>query len=202
MSEVQNRTTVSGGIDRRTVIRTAAWSAPVIALAVATPLAAASAPEPQPAPGGGLSEWQGGTSVGTWTVSQPQRVQINVAQSLGFNVLDPDTGDVAAAGKYTSGVVRVRIQWGAGSGVPTPSDNRLEERNLNGWVRAGALPADGTTGVVEYTYASVLNGAANVVPLPVVWLYPTAGGALTPTYVNTTLSADFLSEKTSGARVP
>lgn len=191
------------GVSRRTIVKGAAWSVPVVALAVATPLAAASGPiPPQAAPGGGLSEWQGSTSVGTWTVSQPNRVQINVAQSVGFNVLDPDTGDVADAGKYTSGVVSVTIQWGAGSGVSTPTSYRIEERNLNGWVRVGPLPAEGTSGIVEYTHAGILNGAANIAQLPVVWLYPSAGGALTPTYVNTTLSAEFLSEKTSGARVP
>ncbi|WP_226533572.1 hypothetical protein [Microbacterium paraoxydans] len=189
-------------VSRRTVVVGAAWSVPVIAAAIAAPLAAASAPEPLAAPGGGLSEWQGGTSVGTWTVSQPHRVQVNVGQNIGFTVLDPDTGDIAADGRFTSGVVTVTVQWGAGNGVSTPTSYRPEERNLNGWTRVGALPEPGETGSVEYVYTGILNGAANLVPLPVLWLYPTAGGSLTPTYVNTALSAVHLSEKTSGARVP
>lgn len=190
------------GMNRRTVIKAAAWSTPVIAAAIATPMAAASVAEPLVAPGGGLSEWQGGTSVGTWTVSQPNRVQINAGQSVGFNVFDPDTGEVAPAGRYTSGGVTVTVQWGAGNGVTTPTSYRLEERSLNGWVRVGELPAEGTSGTVQYVYTGLLNGGSNLVPLPVVWLYPSEGGALTPTYVNTALSAEYLSEKTSGARVP
>lgn len=193
-----------GGFERRTVLRAAAWSVPVVAAAVAVPLAAASvaAPDPAPAPGGGLSVWQGGTSVQTWTVSQPNRVQVNTGQSLGFEAFDPETGDTVPAGTYRSGVVTVTVQWGAGNGVPTPESYRIEERAMNGWTRVGALPAAGTTGVVEYTYSGILNGSANIVTLPVVWLYPAAGGSLTPTYVNTSLSSEFISEKTSGSRVP
>lgn len=192
----------TGGTDRRTVIKAAAWSLPVVAVAVATPLAAASLPEPQPALGGGLSVWQGGTSVQTWTLTQPNRVQVNTGQTAGFNVIDPDTGEFAADGLYRSGTLTVTVQWGAGNGVPTPASYRLEERTLNGWTRVGGLPAEGTSGLVEYTYTGILNGASNVVSLPVVWLYPSAGGSLTPTYVNTSLSSEFLSEKTSGSRVP
>lgn len=189
------------GFDRRTVIRAAAWSAPVIALAAATPLAAAST-TPQPAPGGGLSTWQGGTSVQTFTVSNPQRVQINQNQTVGFNVMDIDTGDNAPDGAYSSGALTVTVTWGAGNGVTAPGSYTLEERALNGWTRVGALPAPGTTGSVEYTYAGVLNGAANVVQLPVVWLLPTDSAVLVPSYVNTFLSGEYLSEKSSGAKVP
>lgn len=42
MTELEN---TSKGIDRRTLVKGAAWSVPVIAAAVATPLAAASTPE-------------------------------------------------------------------------------------------------------------------------------------------------------------
>lgn len=202
MNEQQIDLHTAQGLTRRTIVRAAVWSAPVVAVAVAAPLAAASNPQPEPAPAGGLSEWQGSTSIGTWTLSQPNRVQINVAQSVGFNVLDPDTGDLAAPGKYTSGVVTVRIQWGTGSGVPTATSYSLEERTLNGWVRTGALPAAGESGSAEYTYVGIVNGAANVVTLPALWLLPVGGGSLTPSYVTTTLSSEFLSEKTSGARVP
>lgn len=187
---------------RRTLIKAAAWSVPVIAVAASTPLAAASTPEPLAAPGGGLSVWQGGTSVQTWTLTQPNRVQVNTGQNVGFESFNPDTGDAEPAGTYTSGVVTVTVQWGAGNGVSSPTSYRLEERTLNGWTRVGAAPAAAETGSVQYTYVGILNGAANVVPLPVVWLYPTAGGSLTPSYVNTSLSSEYLSEKTSGSRVP
>lgn len=201
MAETQfDRAALSPG--RRTFITAAAWSVPVIAVAVSTPLAAASLPEPLPAPGGGLSVWQGGTSVQTFTVAQPNRVQINTGQTVGFNVFDADTGETVAPGTYRSGVITVTVQWGAGNGVPAPTSYRAEERTLNGWVRVGALPVPGESGLIEYTYTGVLNGGVNVVSLPVVWLYPTAGGSLTPTYVNTALSSEYISEKTSGSRVP
>ncbi|WP_133192829.1 hypothetical protein [Microbacterium sp. TPD7012] len=189
-------------IARRTVVKAAAWSVPVVALAVSTPLAAASVPEPQPAPGGGLSVWQGGTSVQTWTVTQPNRVQVNTGQNVGFNAFNGDTGESVPAGTYRSGLITVTVQWGAGNGVPSPASYRLDERALNGWSRIGAAPAAGTSGSAQYTYSGVLNGSENLVPLPVVWLLPSAGGPLEPTYVNTSLSSEFLSEKTSGSRVP
>lgn len=191
------------GFERRTMIKAAAWSAPVIAAVVATPLAAASGNVPPvPAPGGGLSVWQGGTAAQTWTVSQPNRVQINTGQNIGFNAFDAETGEQEPAGKYTSGSVSVSVAWGAGNGVPTPASYRIQEQNLNGWTRVGALPAEGTSGTVTYTYTGVLNGAANIVQLPVLWLLPSGGGALTATYVTTSLSSDYISEKTSGSKVP
>ncbi|WP_334152571.1 hypothetical protein [Microbacterium sp.] len=202
MSVNEHEIECGAGMKRRTVIRAAAWSAPVIAVAIATPMAAASVAAPLTAPGGGLSEWQGSTSVGTWTVTQPNRVQVNTGQSVGFNVLNPDTGDVEPAGKFTSGGITVTVQWGAGNGVTNPTSYRLEERTLNGWTRLGALPTEGVSGTVQYVYTGILNGASNLVQLPVVWLYPSAGGVLTASYVNTSLSAEYLSEKTSGARVP
>ncbi|MDQ0729169.1 hypothetical protein [Microbacterium sp. W4I20] len=189
-------------IARRTIVKAAAWSVPVIAVAVSTPLAAASTAEPQPAPGGGLSVWQGGTSVQTWTITQPNRVQVNTGQNVGFNAFDANTGDIVPPGTYRSGLITVTVQWGPGNGVPEPADYRLEERSLSGWTRVGAAPAPGASGTVQYTYVGVLNGSANIVPLPVVWLIPVSGGALEPTYVNTSLSSEFLSEKTSGSRVP
>lgn len=189
-------------IDRRTLVKAAAWSVPVVAVAVSTPLAAASLPEPQPAPGGGLSVWQGGTSVQTWTVTPPNRVQVNTAQSVGFNAFDAETGELAPSGTFRSGLITVTVTWGPGNGVPAPADYRLEERSLNGWTRIGTAPAAGTSGMVQYTHSGVLNGSENLVPLPVVWLLPSSDGALEPTYVNTSLSAQFLSEKTSGSRVP
>jgi hypothetical protein len=202
MTEPFHEGTQPSGIERRTLVKAAAWSVPVVAVAVATPLAAASVPAPQPAPGGGLSVWQGGTSVQTWTITQPNRVQVNTGQSVGFNAFNADTGDLEPSGLYTSGTVTVTVQWGTGNGVPDPTSYRLEERALNGWTRVGGAPAEGTSGLVQYTYTGILNGAENTVQLPVVWLYPTAGGALTPTYVNTSLESEFLSEKTSGSRVP
>lgn len=189
-------------MNRRTVIAAAAWSVPVIAVAVAIPLAAASAPEPQPAPGGGLSVWQGGTSVQTWTVTRPNRVQVNTGQSIGFNAFNADTGESVPAGTYKSGLITVTVQWGPGNGVPAPANYRLEERALSGWVRVGSLPDEGASGMVRYTYTGMLNGSENIVPLPIVWIFPVAGGLLEPTYVNTSLSSEFLSEKTSGSRVP
>lgn len=181
------------GFDRRTVIRAAAWSAPVIALAAATPLAAAST-TPQPAPGG--ARWQGGTAVSTWVMTEPNFVEVNVDQTVGFNVSG------AAPGDYTSGTVTVTVEWGTGPGVSVSSGYRIEETALNGWTRVGALPQDGDSGLVTYVFTGILNGAANIVELPVLSLFPTTGPELTPTYVNTTLSAQYLSTKNSGASVP
>ncbi|WEK59922.1 MAG: hypothetical protein P0Y60_11240 [Candidatus Microbacterium colombiense] len=190
----------AAGMNRRTVIKAAAWSAPVIAVAIATPLAAASVLAPRPAPAG-LTEWQGGTSIAT-SAAVPAYVAVNRTANVGFFAFTPDGEDLEPDGTFTSGTATVTVQWGAGGTVTTPTSYRLEETNLNGWTRVGSVPAPGTTGAVEYRYPGILNGASNVVSLPVLRLYPTAGGSLTPTYVSTVLSADNMSEKTSGARVP
>ena len=186
------------GINRRAVIKAAAWSAPVIAVAVATPLAAAST-APRPA-GAGLTEWQGGTSVST-SIAAPAHVLINRGATVGFVAFTPD-GDLEEPGLFTSGAASVTVSWGAGGNVTVPTSYRLEETNLFGWTRVGSLPAAGTTGSIEYVRPGILNGAGNVVSLPLLRLYPTAGGSLTQTYVSTTLTSEHLSEKTSGARVP
>jgi hypothetical protein len=191
------------GLNRRSVIKAAAWSAPVIAVAIATPLAAASVrpgPDPAPAPAG-LTEWQGGTSVST-SIVNPAHVLVNRGATVGFVAFTPDGEDLEEPGLFTSGEASVSVTWGAGGNVTDPTSYRLEESNLNGWIRVGALPAAGTTGTVQYVYPSILNGAGNVVSLPMLRLYPTAGGPLTQTYVSTTLASEHLSEKTSGARVP
>ncbi|MHC9044174.1 hypothetical protein ACYX8G_06315 [Microbacterium saperdae] len=196
-----NEQDATPGMDRRTVIKAAAWSAPVIAVAVATPLAAASeGTGPRPAPAG-LTEWQGGTSVST-SIVNPAHVLINRGANVGFIAFTPDGDDLEAPGLFTSGAASVSVTWGAGGNVTDPTSYRLEESNLNGWTRVGALPAAGTTGTVQYVYSGILNGAGNVVSLPLLRLYPTAGGSLTATYVSTSLTSEHLSEKTSGARVP
>lgn len=198
MSTTENET----GPNRRTVIKAAAWSAPVIAAAIATPLAAASGNNPQPRPAAaGLTEWQGGTSVST-TLTAPAHVIINRGATVGFIAFTENGDDLEESGLFTSGAASVILSWGAGGNVTVPTSYSLTESNLNGWTRKGALPAPGTTGTVEYVNTGILNGAENVVPLPLLRLYPTGGGALTQTYVTTILSSEYMSEKTSGARVP
>jgi hypothetical protein len=196
-----NEQQAGSGLNRRAVIKAAAWSAPVIAVAVATPLAAASVDTgPRVAPAG-LTEWQGGTSVST-SIANPAHVLINRGASVGFIAFTPDGDDLEEPGTFTSGAASVSVTWGAGGNVTEPTSYRLEESSLNGWTRVGALPAPGTTGTVQYVHTGILNGAGNVVSLPLLRLYPTAGGSLTQTYVSTTLTSEYLSEKTSGARVP
>jgi len=177
------------GVSRRTVIKAAAWSAPVVAVAVATPLASASTP-PAPAPST-RSYWDGGTAINKVVTTGNQYIRVNQSASLGFEVED-ENGDPEPAGKYTSGPATVRITWGAGGGVTDPQPYSVQETNLNGWVRTGSLPGTGVSGQIEYTYTGLLNGDANRIPLPVVRLYPSPNGALTATYVTVQQQSQYI----------
>lgn len=193
----------SKGINRRTVIKAAAWSAPVIAATIATPLASASGPTPgpQPAPAG-RAYFDGGTSINTYVTQQPNYVRVNQGASIGLTV-ETEDGDIAPAGTYTAGTVAVVIVWGPGGTVTDASPYRLQEPNLNGWVRVGALPEQGTSGTVRYEYPTgITNGDSNRVPLPVVRLYPVGSQVLTPTYVATSLQSEYVSAGGSFRQVP
>ena len=90
----------SAGMTRRTVVRGAAWSAPVIAAAVATPLAAASAERPMttvqmsPASVEGPSfTWPGATVTNTGTTPMTVTWSVDVAPAL-ESLTGPLTGTV------------------------------------------------------------------------------------------------------------
>jgi len=193
--------TTSTGLSRRQVMVGAAWAAPVIALAVATPLSAASDPAPAPNSGGYTSTFDAGVQVLRQTSTTPQRVSVNPSGTsyVQFTVYDPDFNP-ATAGTYTAGTINLVLNWGAGNGVTTPGSYTLTEQNLQGWTRVGSLPGAGATGTVTYQYTGLLNGAQAI--LPQVRLTPTSGNALVPSYINTALSATYLSAVTAGVVTP
>lgn len=193
--------TGTAGPSRRSVIKAAAWAAPVVAAAVAAPLAAASTTPVTPAPAG-RSFWDGGTAVNKYVTTQPHYIRFNQGASVGFTVEDAN-GDPVADGTHTSGEVSVTVTWGAGGTVSSPAPYSLTETNLNGWVRVGAAPAAGTSGSVTYVYsAGLLNGNTNRVPLPVVRLYPVGSDVLTPTYATVKQESAYVSASGSFTQAP
>lgn len=150
------------GLDRRSVVKAAAWAAPEIAVAVAAPMAAASG-EPTPAPTGSL--WENSLNIST---SEINRTVGTGASSIKFDYYPNGTDeDPVEAGTYTIGAPTFTLSWtGAGSYALD------ESGNLRGWTRLGPAPAPGTSGSVSYTYpAGLLNGAST--RLPSVVLRPT-----------------------------
>ena len=194
-------TAATAGHTRRTVIKAAAWAAPVVAVAVAAPLAAASTTPATPAPAG-RSFWDGGTAVNKYVTTQPQYIRFNQGASIGFTVEDAN-GDTVADGTHTSGQASVTITWGAGGTVTAPAPYALTETNLNGWVRVGEAPAAGTSGSVTYLYTGgILNGNGNRVPLPIVRLYPVDSAILTATYATVTQESAYVSASGSFTQAP
>lgn len=171
----ENPETVTGSVSRRTVIKTAAWAAPVVAVAVAAPLAAASTTGPQPVPSGANGVLDGGISVGSNRSSTPNEIRINQTTSgFGYFLYDSN-GDEYPDGTYYADAPTITISW-SGTGNYTPS-----VRDARNWVQVGSLTA-GTSGSVIFTYpGQLLNGAVNRVPAPYIVLKPTTGTTLPPT---------------------
>ncbi|WP_262001624.1 hypothetical protein [Microbacterium sp. Mcb102] len=102
----------STGITRRSVVRAAAWSAPVIAAAIATPLAAASGAaaltvQPSPATVTGADfAWPGATVTNTGTTPLTVTWSVDVAPVLeslsgpltGTVTIPPGSSELVAAG--------------------------------------------------------------------------------------------------------
>lgn len=165
---------VTGSVSRRTVIKTAAWAAPVIAVAVAAPLAAASGP--QPVPQGAATTLDGGTSISTYRGGSPNEIRINQSTAgFGFFIFDGN-GDEYPAGTYVASTPTITVSW-TGSGDYTPI-----LQNLRGWTQVSGSVAAGTSGTITLAYSGqLLNGSANRVPAPYVILRPTSGSTLPPT---------------------
>jgi len=201
MPDIATAATPASGISRRQVMVGAAWAAPVVALAVATPMSAASEPTPAPNTGGYTSAFDAGVQVLKQQSTTPQRVSVNPSGTsyVLFTVYDPDFNP-AAAGTYTAGTVNFTLNWGSGSGVTSPGSYTLTEVNLQGWTRVGTLPDPTAEGSISYIYTGLLNGQQAI--LPQVRLTPTTGNALVPSYVNTALSATYLSAVTAGVVTP
>lgn len=175
---------VHGAVTRRTVIKTAAWAAPVIAVAVATPLAAASATGPQPVPQGAATTLDGGTSISTYRGGNPNEIRINQsAAGFGFFIFDGN-GDEYPDGTYIASTPTITVSW-TGSGSYTPI-----LQNLRGWTQSSGSLAAGTSGSVTLTYSGqLLNGASNRVTAPYLILRPTSGNTLPPTRATVEASA-------------
>ncbi|MEV7756298.1 hypothetical protein AB0O16_01065 [Microbacterium sp. NPDC089180] len=172
----ENSETATGSVSRRAVIKTAAWAAPVIAVAVAAPLASASTTGPQPVPSGSASTLDGGTSISTYRGGNPNEIRINQSTSgFGFFIYDGN-GDEYPAGSYYASAPTITVKW-SGSGDYTPI-----LQNLRGWTQSGGTVASGTSGSITFSYSGqLLNGSANRVPAPFVILRPTSGNTLPPT---------------------
>jgi hypothetical protein len=192
----------ASGISRRQVMVGAAWAAPVVALAVATPLAAASEPIAAPNDGTYTSQFDSGVSLQVVKTLNPNRVNINPTGSsyISFYVQDNETGDLQPNGLYTAGVVSFVLSWGAGGPVTTPGAYHLTEIDLMGWARVGEAPADGPTGSVTYQYTGLLNGTQAI--LPRLRLNAPTGNALPASYVQSSLSATYLSQTGQFAVTP
>jgi len=201
-STTESDTATAKGLSRRQVMVGAAWAAPVVALAVATPLAAASDPIAAPNDGTYTSQFDSGVSLQVVKTVSPNRVNINPTGSsyVSFYVQNNETGDLQPNGMYTAGVVSFVLSWGAGGSVTTPGAFHLTEIDLMGWARVGAAPADGPTGSVTYQYSGLTNGTQAI--LPRLRLNAPTGTALPASYVQSTLSATYLSQTGQFAVTP
>ncbi|MBT9608035.1 hypothetical protein [Microbacterium sp.] len=162
-----------GSVSRRTVIKTAAWAVPVVAVAVAAPLASASTTGPEPVQPGSATTLDGGTSISTYRGGNPNEIRINQSTSgFGFFIFDAN-GVEYPDGTYVASTPTITVTWN-GVGDYTPI-----LRDLRGWTQSGGSTASGTTGSITFLYSGqLLNGASNRVPAPYVVLRPTTGNAL------------------------
>jgi hypothetical protein len=182
-------------LTRRQVAVGAAWAAPVVALAVATPLAAASGTPTTPvaAPGSYMAL---STSVVAESGS-PRVINVN-RDGEDFARLTAIGTPTPAQGTYNSGPLTLTITWGASAVVPTPGDYSMPApTSLNGWVldSATTFPVTGSTGSVRYVHAPILNGLSNITLLPQFAL--TQQGANGATTVTAILAASALSFSTN-----
>jgi len=125
-------------MSRRAVLRTAAWSAPVIAVAVAAPAAAASTSPRAPSPTK--------LNLNSWTVSPNgavalTQVQVNIAYSATW----PAIVAVRATLRYPKSTFTAGTYSSSGS--------------ASGWAAASAPVSSGDDWVVTSDYSGVLNPA-------------------------------------------
>jgi len=175
----------NGSISRRSVIKAAAWAAPVVAVAVAAPLASAST-GPQPVGPGSNAELDGGVSIGTYRGGNPNEVRVNqTAAGFGFYIFDSN-GDEYPDGTYQASTPTITVSWSASASY-TPV-----LQNLRGWTQVGGSTAAGTSGSISFTYAGpFLNGATNRIPAPYVVLRPTTGNSLPTASVTARATAQY-----------
>lgn len=163
--------TKSDGIDRRTIVKAAAWAAPVIAIAAATPAYAASPGSPEPVPSTTTNTAFSATSVEDVEVGGSRTgIQLNQYPDDGWVYFTVrDNGVTVPAGTYyVDASLTYTVVW--------TSSQELEvvDNELRGWIRT----TTGATSVL-YTYTGrVLNGAANQVALPNLTIAPVGGGAM------------------------
>lgn len=155
-------TATSSGISRRTVVQGAAWSLPVIAVAVATPLAAASTAQSdldisyfETAPQEGASQWDTGTVEPGYFENKPMTSHIEVLSHAPGGTVQTFTMDVQMhASSYKNDTLE----------IVAPSDA--------GWSIAGIEPTANTTVTFHLVWVGTLDPGQSV-PL---WLhYATAG---------------------------
>jgi hypothetical protein len=162
----------SRGLTRRQVTAAAAWAAPVIALAVATPLAAAS--DPITVPKATVTGTIGSTTQGT------TRTVTYSGGTVSYN----NAGDAS----ITSGNLELTFAWNRPTLVPNFDAAAFAAQ---GWVVLLAY-APGAS-VFSFAHAPIANGEATTVP-SVLW----SGTSTKPT-LTVVLSSD--SDDVTGSQV-
>ena len=134
MSEIQSLAAPKASFDRRSVVKTAAWSVPVIAAAIAAPAAAASVVTPPTPTGNVVTTLEGaGTAVtylGTPDMggTTPKTVKIvnntsaalkgNAAITVTLTPISPATAGIRI-GKIVGGTTSVPGTWSTGNAITT-----------------------------------------------------------------------------------
>ncbi|VXB75710.1 conserved membrane hypothetical protein [Microbacterium sp. 8M] len=153
MSEIDTTARVA----RRTVLKGAAWSVPVVAAAVATPLAAASTNPPCPTCyTSGIVQVLGLPIIGAWTsqaVVLGNTAAILLAPAFGLDTSAcSNTGFLSA---YTYTFTSAALTMSAGNGVPV----KTYTQTLTNLVGAGTLGlVDVLTAIPAFTGVSMPNG--------------------------------------------
>lgn len=182
---------MSTELPRRSVLKTAAWSVPVVVVATASPAFAVS-PDPvrTPAPtdrsawtsvGGGMRQ------VGAWGY-------INWIGGIFFDSYT-EGGDLEPAGTYWSGPMTYTMTWGIpNNGGPY----QIEGGGGGGWV-VQSLSEPGPTGALVMTFPQgILNGVAYEITAPSPMLSPAGGDG---TDFTMTLSSDYVPARSSSQRL-
>lgn len=189
-----------GRVSRRVVSHAAAWTIPVIAVAVTAPVASASG-GPNPVIPVEQAEWSSSVSI---TKAAP-RVYLNRlgGSVIGYEVYD-DNGNPYPPGSYIAETVYVEISWGpayhAAQITGTPGSLNLTVGDLNGWVLESGSTAAGVSGTALYKYTGLTNGTTILQPR-FTWS-ATTGTVLPPNYIQSRQYSGSFFGPDSGVKTP
>ncbi|PFG20529.1 hypothetical protein [Serinibacter salmoneus] len=153
---------------RRTVLKGAAWSAPVVATSLAVPVAARASTQPSGAATGRFASCGGGTQQGEITVelaglpvSSRWRLITEISWVDGVPAFDP--ADVLVEGPVdtrsaTAGSATVESSAASGTWtITTPAYDSIE-RSWSAYVHAHVVSADGSMDLVTTSNAIYVDG--------------------------------------------